>query len=188
MFKWIYNFFNESKVEETNVKIDFKKKLDEISKSIHPILKEKGFKKRGRTFNKDLENGLIQVVNFQMSKFYNHYEREFTVNLGVFIKEIYDLQYDKKTFIQEYDCRYRNRLGNIDNETDVWWNLNIKDSYNIKNEIKELIKDKGFNWFEKLSSRDKIIKSLEKENKSYKSKINQTSFFEKKPQKEQKVK
>ena len=50
-------------------KIDYKKTLDEIQKLVHSELKADGFKKKGRTHNKTLENGIIQVVNFQMAKY-----------------------------------------------------------------------------------------------------------------------
>jgi hypothetical protein len=72
-----------------------------VVREIHPMLKRAGFRKRRHTFNRETAPGLVHVVNFQMGPYEvgEHVEipglREnlygkFTVNLGVFIREIHD--------------------------------------------------------------------------------------------------
>ena len=73
--------------------------LNAIEKPIAIFLKEQGFRKKGRTFNRETKKGIIQVINFQSGTFpIGNYEipgfREslygkFTVNLGVAIVEIW---------------------------------------------------------------------------------------------------
>jgi len=50
-------------------KSDLAKVLDKIEAEIYGLLKEKGFKKNGRTFNRKTDDGLIQVLHIQMGSF-----------------------------------------------------------------------------------------------------------------------
>ena len=102
-----------------------------------PVLKAAGFGKRRHTFNRPLEPGLVHVVNFQMGPFdppgteefppirrnrYGH----FTVNLGVFIKEVAETlhQVPASSFVPEYACEIRARLGSLmPDHDDLWWSL-----------------------------------------------------------------
>lgn len=46
-----------------------KQRLDVLQSEVYQeILKPKGFKKQGRTFNNKNEDGLVEVINFQMSR------------------------------------------------------------------------------------------------------------------------
>ena len=40
--------------------------VDKIQSAIRPLLRERGFRVRGRTLNRQTDDGLIQVVNIQM--------------------------------------------------------------------------------------------------------------------------
>jgi hypothetical protein len=42
------------------------KALDDIQKALTGFLKSLGFKKKGRTYNRHVGDGLVQVVNLQM--------------------------------------------------------------------------------------------------------------------------
>jgi hypothetical protein len=68
------------------------KALDDIQKALTGFLKPVGFKKKGRTYNRQVGDSLVQVVNLQMGQFpigdyaipglrESHHGR-FTVNLG----------------------------------------------------------------------------------------------------------
>ena len=52
-------------------KIELKTHLDSIQKEIFLFLKPLGFKKKGRTFNRQTENGIYQVINIFLTQ--NHY-------------------------------------------------------------------------------------------------------------------
>ena len=43
--------------------------MKEVVGELHPLLKERGFRKQRHTFNRECEAGLTQVVNFQMGPY-----------------------------------------------------------------------------------------------------------------------
>lgn len=158
-------------VSSDSVKTDYKTRLDSIQKDVHQYLKPLGFKKRGRTFNRETETGLFQVINFQSGQYPigENYEipgiREsfygkFTVNFGVCVEELYLIEFPKKSqpFYQEYDCQIRERLETILNKTDSWWQID-SDSAKVSNMIIDGLKAKGFDWFDLFDSREKIIQN-----------------------------
>ena len=106
-------------------KIELKTHLDSIQKEIFLFLKPLGFKKKGRTFNRQTENGIYQVINIQSGRyefgdkyvipgFRENFYGKFTVNLGVMVKEIYELEsHNKPKDIYHRDKICRN-LGNLE--------------------------------------------------------------------------
>lgn len=166
----------QSKKKETlnkNSKEDYKSTLDFIQNEIYQNLKQIGFKKRGRTFNRKINNGIVQVINFQSGKYTSIFYGKFTVNLGVYIEEIYALDFDisNKKFVQEYDCQVRNRLNYLKSETDVWWNINFEERQQTIEEIKELINTTGLEWFRKYETRDKICINLNNEKSNFTNRV-----------------
>lgn len=151
---------------------DFKIILDTIQNNVFQFLKPLGFKKKGRTFNRETEKGLYQVINFQSGQFPpgSNYEipgfREnlygkFTLNMGVCVSELYDIKfYNKpKTFFQEYDCQIRKRLSKLLSGKDNWWNLN--DDLNITTDDLILgLQTKGLGWLDLFDTREKICQNL----------------------------
>lgn len=94
-----------------------------------PGLKADGFRRFGATFNRVAEPGLVHVVGFQAGKWGD----EFTVNLGVYVREIDDL-FDSVWGgskagvpgvdgpVKEHECWLRGRLGGIRRGGgDIWW-------------------------------------------------------------------
>ena len=152
--------------------IDYKKALDEIQKTVHTELKAFGFKKKGRTHNKVLDNGIIQVVNFQMGKYefentieipdlrINRYGK-FTVNIGVFVPELYEKTFKRKPkdFIQEYDCEIRGRINNEVEGTELWFSLE-SDTQSTAEFIIDRLKSDIQKWLDRFNSRTKIVAEL----------------------------
>ena len=109
--------------------------LDEVQKPLTALLKNLGFKRRGRTYNRVVLDGLIHVVNFQMGQFpigdyvipgiRESFYGRFTINLGVMLPAVLKLESDRDppAFVQEYDCEIRERLGSLVYREDVWWDL-----------------------------------------------------------------
>lgn len=107
----------------TMAKSTFAKAVDDIQKSLRPLLKKRGFRVRGRTFNSTTEDGLIQVVNIQMGPsdppgttyipgLRENLHSLFTVNLGVYVPEV-AIHYgggEAKSWVQDYHCCVRARL------------------------------------------------------------------------------
>jgi hypothetical protein len=111
--------------------------LDEILKPIAAVLKQKGFQKSGRTFNRLRDDGMVHVISFQMGQFpignyvipglrENLYGK-FTVNLGVMLPCVLEIERGSKPkkIYHEYDCQIRERLGSLamEGKKDIWWNI-----------------------------------------------------------------
>jgi len=165
------HFIHKTVVHKLNMTetSNYKKILDEIQKIIHADLKRKGFKKRGRTHNREVENGIIQVINFQMDKYPigPNYEiprlREsfwgkFTVNLGVYVEELFTAFHneEKKSFVQDYDCEIRTRLSHLTTQRDKWYLLD-KAFPKIAEKILNGLFQEGQIWFDRFDKRDKIV-------------------------------
>ena len=151
---------------------DFKTILDNLQKEVFLSLKPIGFKKQGRTLNRTVNKGIIQVINFQSGQFPlgDSYEipglREnlygkFTINLGVCVSELYDILVSTKTktFFQEYDCQIRTRLPILLYGKDQWWNL-YENSIDTSMQIITGLQNTGFAWLELFDSREKICQNL----------------------------
>jgi uncharacterized protein DUF4304 len=117
-------------------------RLDTVQAFVTGLLKPLGFRRRGRTYNRTREPGVVQVVNLQSDKYpigdqpdfppmrVNHYG-DFTVNLGVHIAEVFEATYDRPAppFVQDYDCAMRARLGVfLDPPRDRWWPLSAPEA------------------------------------------------------------
>jgi len=152
-------------------KDELKSYLDCIQKEIYQFLKPTGFKKKGRTFNRQTEDGIYQVINIQSGRyefgdkyvipgFRENYYGKFTINLGVMVKEIYELESHNKPkdFYQDYDCQIRIRLTHLTIKQDFWWSI----SNNAEKSAQEIIqglKSHGIQWLDTFESREKIIKN-----------------------------
>ena len=141
--------------------------LDQIQAKVHEFLKPLGFRKKGRTFNREAdEKGIFQVVNLQMGPYefapeippfrLNLYGK-FTVNLGVLIKELYDLEpWHKPTnFYQEVYCQARTRLPDLLYGKDVWRELNA-DPDELASTLINGLTTAGFPYFELYDTRAKF--------------------------------
>lgn len=123
---------------------DYSETMKQIVNDVHPLLKDAGFRKRRNTFNRETEQGLIQVLDFQMGPYepgpqyelppikVNLYGK-FTVNLGIYIEEVHSRLVGTRpaSFIPEYWCEIRGRLPELMPEEEWpitekgagWWSL-----------------------------------------------------------------
>jgi len=138
---------SKSETEQSGAPTDFKTQLDIVEKDVFAKLKPLGFKKIGKTFNRRLDDGIIQVINFQSGQYpigqgseipglrENLYGK-FVVNLGVCIESLYKFQSptEGKKYYKEYDCQIRDRLGIQLTGQDYWWTI-TDDNKKITNEI-----------------------------------------------------
>lgn len=166
-FKWLSK--SVGKTDQSTAPKDFKTQLDLLEKEVFAKLKPLGFRKKGRTFNRRLDDGIIQVINFQSGQYPvgQHYEipglREssygkFVVNLGVCIEKLYNLSFpnNSKTFYQEHDCQIRIRLGALLTGEDYWWPISINTS-KILSDVITGIETKAFDWFSGIDTKEKVI-------------------------------
>lgn len=162
---------SEIELDKTESKTDFKAQLDIVEKEVFSKLKPLGFKKNGRTFNRQLEDGIIQVINFQSGQhpigenyvvpgLRENLYGKFVVNLGVCVESLYKFQYptENKKYYKEYECQIRDRLGTLLKGQDYWWTI-TDDNKKITEEIIVALETKGLEWFSGIDTKGKIIKN-----------------------------
>lgn len=99
------------------------------------LLRPLGFRRKGRSFNRRVADGLVHVVTLQMGEYpigdyvipgiRESFYGRFTVNLGVFLPGVRSLEHDRPApeFLREYDCDIRERLSVLAYSEDRWWDL-----------------------------------------------------------------
>jgi len=152
---------------------EFVRALDGIQRALRPSLQVHGFKLRGRTFNRPTEDGLTQVINFQIGPSdppgttYIPGLREnlhglFTVNLGIHIPEVAELQGGgpARSWVQDYHCSVRTRLGPASGGAkDVWWHA--RNSSEVLADVQPLLLSYGLAFLERFRTREMVLSELE---------------------------
>jgi hypothetical protein len=143
--------------------------VDAIQRALRPWLKERGFRVKGRAFNRVTEDGLTQVVSIQMASSdppgtnYIPGLREnlhglFTVNLGVYVPEVARRHGggEAKAWVQEYACCVRTRLGEASGEDqDIWWRASTEVA--VLEDVRRRLEAGGIPFLERFSTREKIL-------------------------------
>lgn len=145
--------------------------MDELRATVRPFLKELGFRARWRAFNRPTSDGLTQVIEFQLGRFdppgtqyvgfrQNVYGK-FTVNVGVYVPEVDKYTFPvggERSFVHEYDCCIRQRLGNLGPERrDIWWDLEATKVHNQAAEVVRRLERDAFPFFAQFENRDAIL-------------------------------
>ncbi len=139
-----------------------------IVDQIHPELKARGFRKRRHSFNRSVEDGVVQVINFEAGRslppgalpipgFRHDLQGLFTVNLGVAIREAWeqDMRFGHTfpTFINEAECQIRPLWG-TDEQT--WWRLS-QDDATVAQLTAAGVLGTGIPWLERRATREQIL-------------------------------
>lgn len=143
--------------------------MDAIQAGLVSLFRERGYRKRGRTYNRQGDSGLVQVVNFQMGPYdppgtveipglrENLYGR-FTLNLGVYVPEVAEnhLAGSAKAFVSEVYCSIRARLGELE-ETgqDLWWKVAF--APDVLEDVRQRLERYGFPFLDRFSTREGIV-------------------------------
>lgn len=134
--------------------------LDQVQVFSRAGLRPLGFRMKGRTFNRQTNDGLIQVINFQANRF----GPTFAVNLGIYIPEVasYFLNAPKATWMYEYRCHIRNRIGRggIDG-TDMWWTIREPETLGPK--IWSRLENQALPYLSQHANRDLVLGELLKD-------------------------
>ncbi len=151
--------------------------MDELQASVRPFLKELGFRARWRAFNRLTSDGLTQVIEFQLGRFdppgthYVGFRRNvygrFTVNVGVYVPEVHKYTLPgggERSFVHEYDCDIRQRLGNLGPEhRDIWWDLEEVNVHDQAAEVFRRLERGAFPFFAQFENRDALLNQLMQE-------------------------
>jgi len=136
---------------------EISKKIDEIiNMELKALMKANGFKKRARNFYKEIDGGVFLLVNVQGSMYNDNQDARYTVNLGVFFPEIYEMVgFGNVGAIPSVpDCSITKRIGHLKPEkTDYWWQL--KPSSNLQQlaaDLSRTVEQYGLPWLQSNSS------------------------------------
>ncbi len=150
-------------------KSSYAEAVDQIQGKLRPLMKARGFKVHGRTFNRLTEDGLTQVVNIQMGASdppgttYIPGLREnlhglFTINLGIYVPEVakHHGGGEARSWVQDYHCCVRARLSEASGEEqDIWWHAHADDA--VVDDVRHRLELGGFPFLDRFSTRDKIL-------------------------------
>jgi len=157
------------RANERRMKSSLVVRLDEIQTALRPFLAGRGFRIRGRGFNRTTGDGLTQVVELQMGRFEppGHVEAaglnrisygKFTLNLGVYIPEAAEASgIVAKGFVRETFCAIRARIGSLaPDRHDVWWNIDDAAAPLVE-ELQNRLQYHGLPFLETFNSRDSVL-------------------------------
>jgi hypothetical protein len=147
--------------------------VDQIQRELRPLFRQMGFRARGRTFNRSTEDGLTQVVNIQMGAsdppgttyipgLRQNLHGLFALNFGVYVPEVarYHGGGEAKSWVQEYHCCVRSRLGKLIGEgKEIWWHARA-DKQTVA-DVRNCLEKVGFPFLERFKNRDLILAQWE---------------------------
>jgi len=158
------------------VKSAARRSLDAVVAGVAPQLEHAGFRKRGDTFTRALDDGMTHVVDFQLARVDPPGTREipplrvdlhgrFTVTLGVFVPEMtLDPRSDAPAppWLREADCQLRMRIGRLlPGGEDTWWELD--DSSAAAALAGSALATFGLPWLDRLATRAALVAAYESE-------------------------
>ena len=81
----------------------------------------------------------------------------FTINLGVYVPEVARRHGgEAKSWIQEYHCCVRARLGDACGEKrDIWWHARVEDA--VIGDVRRRLEQAGLPFLDRFSTRNKIL-------------------------------
>ena len=82
----------------------------------------------------------------------------FTINLGVYVPEVarHHGGGEAKSWVQEYHCCVRSRLGEASGETkEIWWHAQSEDA--VLEDVRNQLELTGLPFLDRFSTRDKIL-------------------------------
>lgn len=141
--------------------------MSEISKIIDTIirgglaalLKDHGFKKKGRNFYRE-HNDRVELINVQASQWNQGAEGEFTVNVGVYYPAISAIVGAPaiQGMPKEHDCAVRQRIGLISEERkDAWWSVTATcDKDYIAEDLATKVEMLCLPWLNTMSKLDEV--------------------------------
>lgn len=133
-----------------------------IKDDIAPLLKAKGFKKKGNHFAKNFSE-FAWTVNIQSSKWNTKDDVEFTLNTGIFTDALFGPFYKEELpqFPTEVYSVLRLRISELKNEPDTWYKISLaSDLDKVKKEVQSDIQNVIFPHFEKFQTIEDVIQEM----------------------------
>lgn len=139
-----------------------------VNESIQPLLKTRGFKKKGLLWNRS-RDCLIDVVTLQEAKYSTEDSVVLTLNLGIFVPSFFEAVWNKPSsvFVSEADCIVRVRLGDLIQDKphgdalDKWWTLpDAMSEESTRDDILEALKSKGIPFLDSFDNFQTIAEHM----------------------------
>lgn len=140
-------------------------KFESLIQECHLTLKVIGFKKKGTNFFLKRE-GFGQHINFQKSQFGTKDHITFTINTGIFLPEYWrTFDYNRGKAIPDFpsytDCMLIKRIGQIKQDYDIWWDVNIDTNLSeITDTVLKNINNVIIPYFERIKTKKELIKLI----------------------------
>lgn len=138
-----------------------------VDKFVTPIMSAYGFRKAQLVWNRE-KDGIVHMFNIQLSQWNDKDNIHFTINLGVCIKRVWQIYWNKMPprIIRESDCFPCLRVGYLLSEgthqKDVWWLLkSSEDIASVGNELQDVIQNKCIPFLDKLDSAKAVLTVIE---------------------------
>ena len=136
--------------------------LRESQAPVTQVLKKLSFRKIGNYYNRTVQDGLVQVVGFQSGQAVSILHGHFTVNLGVYVPCIAELEGNSATgrYVRDAHCEIRSRLSNVANlGNDKWWPLD-ESAAESGQLIANALLSHGVPFLDRYASKSAIIERL----------------------------
>ena len=138
------------------------KEVAQIQKALFPVFKEQGFILKGRSFNRFLEDGLVQVVHFVTMPATSSLYGQFAIEVGMFSPEVWYIHQGiaQPQAFKAQDCELRIRIkppGAEQNSAEDWEALAHPELIH-KASNKATLEARDF--FDRFADRDKIVADL----------------------------
>jgi hypothetical protein len=149
------------------------RRMADVVRAVHPLLKEQGFRKRRNAFNRETEPGLVHVVAFQMGRyelygeqhdpFQDEYGR-FWLSFGVWLAEVHRglNQWSVPAFLTEPECELRQdayRVGPA--PKDGWYLGDDRDS--LVEQVRTVLTEAVLPYLDRLATRDELLAAWERD-------------------------
>jgi len=153
--------------------------MKDVVRSVTPLLKRAGFRKRRHTFNRTPEPGLVHVLNFQMGAFNppgpgaeahvapleslepGYLYGRFTINLGVYVAGMVIEGGETGSWVNHYNCQFRKRIGGLLTGEDVWWSLEVPDE--MASVVETALSLAGLPWLDRFLHTSSIVDAFRSE-------------------------
>jgi hypothetical protein len=142
--------------------------FENLIATLHQTMAPEGFRKSGNTIYRQQTDGIRHIVYFQRGQSWSSLAGEFTVELGVFIPEIFTAYWNKSVpkHLSSGICEINERLGMLgESGQDKWWKQSSNPKQ-VENEIFSLLNKEGREYFSQYSSREVILETMEKQRQS----------------------
>jgi Domain of unknown function (DUF4304) len=133
--------------------------LRESQAPVTRALKSLGFKKIGNFYNRNVQDGLVQVVGVQSGQAASIFHGNYTVNLGVYVPCIAEIEGNAATgrCIKDAHCEVRSRLSDVANlGRDKWWPLD-ESAFQSGEVISDALLNHGVPFLDLYASKSAII-------------------------------